>query len=93
MLELLLRDGGDEEWDIFSVFVIDGDFCFQEKGEDHLLRSYHGFVITGSTADAHALDVPWISRLCDLLRFLHLHEKKLLGICFGHQHNHVGVLA
>ncbi|KAG9450178.1 hypothetical protein H6P81_010143 [Aristolochia fimbriata] len=83
MLERLLRDGGDEEWDIFSV--IDGDFSFLEKGGDHLLRSYNGFVITGSSADAHAEDVPWILRLCELLRFLHLNQKKLLGICFGHQ--------
>ncbi|XP_068643827.1 gamma-glutamyl peptidase 5-like isoform X2 [Aristolochia californica] len=83
MLELLLRDGDDEQWDIFSV--VDGDFSFEEKGEDHLLHSYHGFVITGSTADAHAQDIPWILRLCDLLRFLHLNKKNLLGICFGHQ--------
>ncbi|XP_068637404.1 gamma-glutamyl peptidase 3-like [Aristolochia californica] len=83
MLERLLRDGDNEEWDIFSV--IDGDFSFQEKGDDHLIQSYSGFVITGSSADAHAEDVPWILRLCELLRSLYHNKKKLLGICFGHQ--------
>ncbi|XP_010247997.1 PREDICTED: gamma-glutamyl peptidase 4-like [Nelumbo nucifera] len=78
MLECLLRDGDDERWDIFNV--IDDDFSFETN-----IDSYDGFVITGSSADAHANDVPWIIYLCDILKLLHSNKKKLLGICFGHQ--------
>ncbi|KMZ66885.1 Glutamine amidotransferase class-I family protein, expressed [Zostera marina] len=68
----------NEKWDVFSV--LDGDFSFLD---DHSV--YDGFVITGSEADAHSEDVPWILRLCDALKFLHSQKKRLLGICFGHQ--------
>ncbi|XP_077216731.1 gamma-glutamyl peptidase 3-like [Tasmannia lanceolata] len=76
MLENLLKDEG-ERWEIFSV--IDGDFCF----EPHI-NSFDGFVITGSSSDAHA-DSDWILRLSGILRLLHHNKKKVLGICFGHQ--------
>jgi GMP synthase-like glutamine amidotransferase len=73
----LLRDGSDS-WDIIPVL----DDALIPPLPD--LDRYHGFVISGSKADAHA-DDPWILRLCQTLRDLHLRRKKLLGICFGHQ--------
>ncbi|KAK1323761.1 hypothetical protein QJS10_CPA02g01626 [Acorus calamus] len=38
-----------------------------------------------SSADAHSNHFDWIPRLSDALRSLHRFNKKLLGICFGHQ--------
>ncbi|XP_011625858.1 gamma-glutamyl peptidase 3-like [Amborella trichopoda] len=48
------------------------------------IDEYTGFVTTGSKFDAHA-DDPWILQLCQALKHLHLMNKKILGICLGHQ--------
>ncbi|MCO5564777.1 hypothetical protein L7F22_018445 [Adiantum nelumboides] len=77
MMVDLLRDHPSETWDILPV--VDG---IQPSLQQ--LNSYHGFVITGSKHDAHGNE-PWILNLCDILRHLHTHQKKILGICFGHQ--------
>ncbi|KAK1276748.1 hypothetical protein QJS04_geneDACA004183 [Acorus gramineus] len=77
MLQRLLQSK-DERWVIFSV--IDGDFSFMDDP-----NSFDGFVITGSSADAHSNDFDWIPRLSHALLTLHRLNKKLLGICFGHQ--------
>ncbi|KAF0906084.1 hypothetical protein E2562_009091 [Oryza meyeriana var. granulata] len=69
-------DGG-ERWDCFRV--IDGEFPAAEE-----LGGYDGFVVSGSPHDAYG-DERWILRLCSLLRKLHAMNKRLLGICFGHQ--------
>ncbi|XP_010268451.1 PREDICTED: gamma-glutamyl peptidase 3-like [Nelumbo nucifera] len=66
-----------DEWDSFRV--VDGEFPDMEE-----LHQYHGFVITGSPFDAHGND-PWVLRLCFLIQTLEAMQKKLLGICFGHQ--------
>lgn len=44
----------------------------------------HLWVITGSAKGAYE-EVPWIHRLEEWVRELHLRKKKLIGICFGHQ--------
>ncbi|KAK6942343.1 Glutamine amidotransferase [Dillenia turbinata] len=66
-----------ETWDLFRV--VDGEF----PGMDEL-HKYDGFVISGSPFDAYGNDY-WILKLCFLLQTLDAMEKKVLGICFGHQ--------
>jgi len=43
-----------------------------------------GFVITGSKSSVYD-DKPWIRRLEALVRQYHAENRKLVGICFGHQ--------
>lgn len=66
-----------ENWDLFRV--VEGQFPNIED-----LDKYDGFVISGSPYDAYAHDL-WILRLCFLLRTLDAMQKRVLGICFGHQ--------
>jgi GMP synthase-like glutamine amidotransferase len=42
------------------------------------------YLITGSKASVYE-DQQWIAQLMDFVRELHAREKKILGICFGHQ--------
>jgi GMP synthase-like glutamine amidotransferase len=42
------------------------------------------YLITGSKVSAYD-DMPWINELKIFIRNLHQHQKKLIGICFGHQ--------
>lgn len=66
-----------ESWDLYRV--VEGEF---PKKSD--LENYDGFVISGSPYDAYGND-HWIIELCFLLQYLDAMEKKVLGICFGHQ--------
>ncbi|KAE8711238.1 putative GDP-L-fucose synthase 2-like [Hibiscus syriacus] len=66
-----------ERWDLFRV--VDGEFPDMTA-----LYKYDGFVISGSSHDAYGND-QWILKLCFLLQTLDAMEKKVLGICFGHQ--------
>lgn len=66
-----------ETWDLYRV--IDGEFPSMED-----LDSYDGFVISGSPHDAYGDDL-WVLRLCFLLQTLDAMQKRVLGICFGHQ--------
>lgn len=43
-----------------------------------------GYVITGSKLSVYD-DIPWINDLKNFVRKLHSEEKKIIGICFGHQ--------
>ena len=42
------------------------------------------YLITGSKVSAYD-DIPWINELKIFVCALHQHQKKLIGICFGHQ--------
>ena len=42
------------------------------------------YLMTGSKSSVYD-DKPWIGQLMDFVRELHRREKKLVGICFGHQ--------
>ncbi|XP_044472547.1 gamma-glutamyl peptidase 5-like [Mangifera indica] len=66
-----------ERWDLFRV--VEGEFPDMNK-----LQKYDGFVVSGSPYDAYGNDY-WILKLCFLLQTLDSMEKKVLGICFGHQ--------
>ncbi|KAM7508369.1 hypothetical protein LguiA_018822 [Lonicera macranthoides] len=66
-----------ERWDLFRV--VEGEFPNKDD-----LQHYDGFVVSGSPYDAYAND-SWILELCVLLQTLDSMQKKVLGICFGHQ--------
>nr|XP_043627000.1 gamma-glutamyl peptidase 5-like [Erigeron canadensis] len=72
---MLAEEG--EVWDMFHVSC--GHFP-----DDEQIGVYEGFVITGSCKDAHGND-GWICELLTLLNKLDSMNKKVLGICFGHQ--------
>lgn len=42
------------------------------------------YLITGSKVSAYD-DIAWIHELKSFVRSIHQHQKKLIGICFGHQ--------
>ncbi|XP_040997156.1 gamma-glutamyl peptidase 5-like [Juglans microcarpa x Juglans regia] len=69
--------GEGERWDLYRV--VEGEFPDMNE-----LQNYDGFVVSGSPSDAYANDY-WILKLCLLLQTLNAMEKKVLGICFGHQ--------
>ncbi|KAI3811361.1 hypothetical protein L1987_21082 [Smallanthus sonchifolius] len=66
-----------ERWDMYRV--VDGEFPDMNE-----LQGYDGFVVSGSPYDAYG-DDNWILELCFLLQTLDSMQKKVLGICFGHQ--------
>ncbi|KAL4348554.1 hypothetical protein GQ457_17G003860 [Hibiscus cannabinus] len=74
-VDMLAEEG--ETWDVFKV--ANGEFP-----DDEQIGRFDGFVITGSCNDAHGNDV-WICDLISLLKKLDSLNKKVLGICFGHQ--------
>ncbi|KAI3444069.1 hypothetical protein Pfo_000734 [Paulownia fortunei] len=71
-----LGDEG-EKWDLFRV--VEGEFPEMDE-----LSNYEGFVVSGSPHDAYGHEY-WILELCFLLQTLFAMQKKVLGICFGHQ--------
>ena len=66
-----------ETWDLFRV--VEGEFPNTED-----LNKYDGFVVSGSPHDAYGDDL-WILELCFLLQTLDAMQKRVLGVCFGHQ--------
>ncbi|KAI5448324.1 gamma-glutamyl peptidase 5 [Lathyrus oleraceus] len=73
--KMLAEEG--ETWELYKV--VNGEFP-----QDDDVCLYDGFIITGSCHDAHAND-PWILKLLTLIHTLNSFNKKILGICFGHQ--------
>lgn len=74
-VRMLAEEG--ETWDLYRVAR--GEFPVDDE-----IETYDGFVISGSSKDAHGNDV-WICMLLNLLKKLDSMKKKVLGICFGHQ--------
>lgn len=70
-------DGVDEllEFDIFD--------CQQGQFPDDI-HAYGFYITTGSKASAYE-EIDWIQKLIDFVRQLDRFQKKLIGICFGHQ--------
>ncbi|MDP4788963.1 MAG: GMP synthase [Haliea sp.] len=50
----------------------------------HDVDEVDGYLITGSKSSVYD-DDPWIARLMEFVRELHARQKKLIGVCFGHQ--------
>ena len=48
------------------------------------IDEYDGWLITGSRHSAND-NLPWIARLEDFIRQLDQQQRKMVGICFGHQ--------
>lgn len=69
--------GQGEKWDVFHV--VGGEFP-----EPSDLHKYQGFVVSGSPHDAYSNE-HWVLQLCFLLQTLFAMQKKVLGVCFGHQ--------
>ena len=57
--------------------ITEGDF-------PEAIDDYHAFLITGSPKGAYD-DDRWIAETGDFIRLCHSQQKKLVGICFGHQ--------
>ncbi|KAJ3687091.1 hypothetical protein LUZ61_016255 [Rhynchospora tenuis] len=72
---LLAEEG--EDWRLYRA--VRGEL---PRGDE--IDQFDGFVVTGSCSDAHGNDA-WILNLVDLLKNLVEKQKKVLGICFGHQ--------
>ncbi len=66
--------------DSFSFDVFD---CRKQEYPSDIF-SYDFFITTGSRASAYD-EEPWILSLIDFVKKLDHFEKKLIGICFGHQ--------
>jgi len=69
--------------------VVDDQIVFQSYDVTHFdypesMDACDAYLITGSKASAYE-DKSWIRRLEDEVRILHGRQKKLIGICFGHQ--------
>lgn len=72
---LLSAEAPDLEFVVYDV----------ESGEYPVdIDEVDGYLMTGSKSSVYD-DKQWIHRLADFVRELHSHNKKLVGICFGHQ--------
>lgn len=63
-------------WQSRAFEVVHGDYP--------AIADFDVFLVTGSKYDAFS-DEPWIARLREFCRQCYQQNKKLLGICFGHQ--------
>jgi GMP synthase-like glutamine amidotransferase len=67
--------GADLEYRVFD----------SRQGEyPHDLDAWDFYITTGSKAGAYQ-DIPWIRQLISFVQRLDKQQKKLIGICFGHQ--------
>jgi GMP synthase-like glutamine amidotransferase len=67
--------GADLEYQVFD----------SRQGEyPHDLDAWDFYITTGSKAGAYQ-DIPWIRQLISFVQRLDKQQKKLIGICFGHQ--------
>lgn len=67
----------DPDTEFVTYEVVNGDY-------PAAIDEVDAYIITGSKLSVYD-DVPWIDTLKDFVRKLHGAEKKLIGICFGHQ--------
>jgi len=59
-------------------------FDSQQGEYPHDLDAWDVYITTGSKAGAYQ-DMPWIKQLINFVQRLDKRQKKLIGICFGHQ--------
>ncbi|MEA2115006.1 MAG: GMP synthase [Thermodesulfobacteriota bacterium] len=57
--------------------------CRQGQFPDDI-NEYDFYITTGSKASVYD-DLPWIQQLVEFVQLLYKQQKKLIGICFGHQ--------
>ncbi|GAA6133930.1 type 1 glutamine amidotransferase [Oceaniserpentilla sp. 4NH20-0058] len=74
-MELFKANGYTFEFEVFDVrddvFPVSADFC-------------DAWIITGSKSSVYQ-NFPWMVKLKSLILDIHLAQKPLIGICFGHQ--------
>jgi len=63
---------------IFNTYQVTQEIYPQD------IHDCDAYLITGSKASAYE-NLPWIIKLKEFIRELQQHNKKLIGICFGHQ--------
>lgn len=87
----LLAEEYGEYPDMFMALLSRVDPALQfvvydvQRGEyPQQLEEVDAYLMTGSKASVYD-DLPWIHRLVEFVRRLHAADKKMLGICFGHQ--------
>jgi GMP synthase-like glutamine amidotransferase len=74
-IALLAKADPDLEFAVYDV----------EEGEyPDDIDEVDAYLITGSKSSVYE-EKAWIARLMDFVRELHAREKKIVGICFGHQ--------
>lgn len=98
-LGILKTDVVRKEWvpqfgeypDMFMRLLGERDPTLEFTVFDVMLNEYpdaidavDAYLITGSKFSVYE-DLPWIHRLLDFIRELHGRQKKIVGICFGHQ--------
>jgi GMP synthase-like glutamine amidotransferase len=87
--ELVAQHGRYPE--MFSSLLTQADptltFTLYDAKHDHLpshVNACDAYLITGSRHSVNE-GLPWISKLEDFILDLHAAQKKIIGICFGHQ--------
>ena len=90
VLEDLKTKHGDQDDFYYKIFN-EADKSIKLKIYDVTKNTYpddinecNGYLITGSKLSVYD-DVHWIRELEEYIRYLNSAEKKLLGVCFGHQ--------
>ena len=98
-LGILKTDEVRPEWvprfgeypDMFMALLSDADPDLEFAVYDVMQGEYpddldavDAYLITGSKFSVYE-DLPWIHALMDFIRRLHEKQKKIVGICFGHQ--------
>mmetsp|Transcript_36089 Transcript_36089/g.44913 ORF Transcript_36089/g.44913 Transcript_36089/m.44913 type:complete len:220 (-) Transcript_36089:267-926(-) len=85
MFEALLEQGSNNMSENSSRIVVEEfDVINLKYPDENELGLYASFVIVGSLASAYD-DHPWTEKLLDFIRRLHLENRRVLGVCFGHQ--------
>ena len=65
------------ELEMEPFFVVDGEFPASVK-------EFDAYIVTGSKFSVYE-DVDWIIRLKTWVQEIQAHQKKFVGVCFGHQ--------
>lgn len=75
-----------DELDIFPIYLNSTNGATQAEmlASFPVIEDYDGFIVSGSKAGVYE-DHVWLSPLFDSIRHIVKQNKKLLGICFGHQ--------
>jgi GMP synthase-like glutamine amidotransferase len=78
---------GQKFIDFLNAVGLQAELVVYNVGEDEFpasLDECDAYLITGSPVSVYD-DYPWIQRLMDFVRQGHQNQKRMVGICFGHQ--------
>ena len=77
MFEQVLTDNQTKPIEVITYDVVNGQY-------PDAIDEVDGYVITGSKRSVYD-DETWIAQLGEFVKQLHQQQKKVVGICFGHQ--------